>query len=80
MQTHTTLGLRLHRSGSRDDRCDITYQNVQRPDDSRMLVLLDAAAPEVASHDAPDPVERWLDSVMAELDDATHTHTPSSTH
>ena len=76
MQTHTTLGLTLARSGSPHARCDITNQNVRRIDDSALLVLLDAASPDAASDDAFDPVEQWLDSVMAELDGASE----SSTH
>ena len=68
MQTQTTLGLTLHRDGSRPDRCDVVHSGTRQPGDTDMLVLLNAATCGAGPSDQPDAVECWLESVMAELD------------
>ena len=65
---HTTLGLTLHRVGSRPDRCDIAHGDVRQPSEAGMLVLLNAATSGAGPSDQPDAVESWLESVMDELD------------
>ena len=70
MQTHTTLGLALHRVGQCPDRCEVTHREMRQPDDTGMLVLLDAGLTGTSRFEMSDKLESWLEKVMAELDGA----------